>query len=391
MGDNKVKDDDKFRVNEMGSKLKGYMFLITYAILLYLAVSNIKAVLAFLGTILVVLSPFILGIVFAYVLNILMNLFEKKLFRKMKTSKKPIVRKLLRPLSILTTFTVVFTFFTVIALFMVPQLAESITTLTSNMNTYLSSLNKFANDLADRFHLSGEFWNDISLNWNEIITKSSQFITAALPQIYNFTKNLTNGIINIIMGLIISIYLLAKKEKMIMILKKLLYAFTPQKTANKVIDTGVQANKIFQGFISGQAIEALILGGLVFIGMLIFGFPYALLCSVIIAVTALIPIFGAWIGAIPSAFIILMAQPHKAIWFILFIVILQQLEGNLIYPKVVGDSIGLDGLWVLFALIVGGSLFGLAGMLIGIPVFAVLYTIVKRITHRKLKERKINI
>lgn len=386
-----MKDDDKFRVNEMGSKLKGYLFLITYAILLYLAVSNIKAVLAFLGTILVVLSPFILGILFAYVLNILMNLFEKKLFRKMKTSKKPFVRKLLRPLSIFATFTLVAAFFTVIALFLIPQLEESISTLTSNMNSYMESINKFINGITDRFGLSGEIWNDITLNWNEIITKSSQFISAALPQIYNFTKSLTNGIINLVMGLIISIYLLSKKEKMITILKKLMYAFTPEKTANKLYDTGVQANKTFQNFISGQATEALILGGLVFIGMLIFRFPYALLCSVIIAITALIPIFGAWIGAIPSAFIILMAQPQKAIWFILFIVILQQLEGNFIYPKVVGDSIGLDGLWVLFALIVGGSLFGLAGMLIGIPAFAVLYTIIKRITNRKLREKKITI
>ncbi len=384
-------NDDKFKVNEMGSKLKGYLFLVTYAILLYLAVSNIKAVLAFLGSVLVVLSPFILGVLFAYVLNILMNLFEKKLFHKMKTSKKTFVRKALRPLSILATFTLVIVFFTIIALFLIPQLEESISTFTSNMNSYIESINKFINNINDRFGLSGDIWNDITLNWNEIITKSSQFITAALPQIYNFTKNLTSGIINIVMGLIISIYLLAKKEKMIKIIKQLMYAFVPEKTANKLYDTGVQANKTFQSFISGQAIEALILGGLVFIGMLIFGFPYALLCSVIIAITALIPIFGAWIGAIPSAFIILMAQPQKAIWFIIFIVILQQLEGNLIYPKVVGDSIGLDGLWVLFALIVGGSFFGLAGMLIGIPGFAVLYTIVRRITNRKLKEKKISI
>ena len=174
-------------------------------------------------------------------------------------------------------------------------------------------------------------------------------------------------------------------------MKQLLYAFTTKETATKIVDTGVQANKTFQNFIAGQATEALILGGLVLLGMLIFNFPYAVLCSVIIAVTALIPIFGAWIGTIPCVFIILMAQPQKALWFVVFIVILQQLENNLIYPKVVGDSIGLDGLWVLFALIVGGSLFGLAGMLMGIPAFAVLYVIIRRITRRKLKEKNIVI
>jgi predicted PurR-regulated permease PerM len=338
-----------------------------------------------------VLSPFILGILFAYVLNIVMVFFEGHLFHKLDKSKKSFLRKLCRPLSVLTTFTVVFLFLTIISLFMVPQLSESILTLKNNMNSYLEALNTFINDLAERYHLTGDIWNEISINWNEIIKKSSQFVSAAIPQIYIFTKNLTNGIINIIMGLMVSIYLLSTKEKLIRNMKQLLYAFIPEETASKIIDTGVQANKTFQDFIAGQATEALILGALVLLGMLIFNFPYAVLCSVIIAVTALIPIFGAWIGTIPCVFIILMAQPQKALWFIVFIVVLQQLENNLIYPKVVGNSIGLDGLWVLFALIVGGSLFGLAGMLLGIPAFAVLYIIIRRITKRKLKEKNIVI
>lgn len=378
-------------MKKIGPKLKGYFLLITYAILLYLAVSNIKSVLAFLSTILVVLSPFIIGIVFAYVLNIIMGFFERHLFNKLTKSKKPFIRKLQRPLSILVTFTAVLIFLTIITLFMVPQLSESILTLKSNMSGYLESLNKFINNLADKYNLTGDIWNEISLNWNEILNKSSQFISAAIPQIYTFTKNLTNGIINIIMGVIVSIYLLAQKEKLIRIMKQLLYAFTPKETATKIVDTGIQANKTFQDFIAGQATEALILGALVLLGMLIFNFPYAVLCSVIIAVTALIPIFGAWIGTIPCVFIILMAQPQKAFWFIVFIVILQQLENNLIYPRVVGNSIGLDGLWVLFSLIVGGSLFGLAGMLVGVPTFAVLYMIIRRITNRKLKEKNIVI
>ncbi|MGI6123631.1 MAG: AI-2E family transporter [Acetivibrionales bacterium] len=378
-------------MNEIGTRLKGYFLLITYAILLYLAVSNIKSVIGFLGKITLVLSPFILGILFAYVLNIVMVFFEGHLFHKLDKSKKPFLRKLCRPLSVLTTFTVVFLFLTIISLFMVPQLSESILTLKNNMNSYLEALNTFINDLAERYHLTGDIWNEISINWNEIIKKSSQFVSAAIPQIYIFTKNLTNGIINIIMGLMVSIYLLSTKEKLIRNMKQLLYAFIPEETASKIIDTGVQANKTFQDFIAGQATEALILGALVLLGMLIFNFPYAVLCSVIIAVTALIPIFGAWIGTIPCVFIILMAQPQKALWFIVFIVVLQQLENNLIYPKVVGNSIGLDGLWVLFALIVGGSLFGLAGMLLGIPAFAVLYIIIRRITKRKLKEKNIVI
>lgn len=376
-------------MNELGTKLKGYLLLITYGILLYLGVSHILEVLAFLGRILTVLAPFILGLLFAFILNIPMSLLERKLFYRLEKSKRPYMRKLKRPLSLITTFILMFSFITIIMLFLGPQLSQSIATLTTNSKGYLSTLERFINDIALRFNLTGELWSQFAINWNEIITRSTQFTTAALQGLFNLTMSLTNGIINFIMGLIVSAYLLAQKEKLTRIVKKLVYGFTSRSTAERLIDTGAQANKTFQNFVSGQLTEALILGILVFIGMLIFGFPYAVLCSVIIAVTAVIPIFGAWIGAIPSAFIILMVDPPKALWFIVFIVILQQLEGNLIYPKVVGNSIGLDGLWVLFALIVGGSLFGLAGMLLGIPTFAVFYVILRRVTHRKLREKNI--
>ncbi|MCX7771691.1 MAG: AI-2E family transporter [Clostridia bacterium] len=376
-------------MNELGTKHKGHFILVTYAILLYLALSHLSEVLTFLGGLISVITPFIMGILFAYILNILMNFLERRLFYRLDKSKKPFLRKLKRPLAIFATFFILIAFITGIILFVVPQLSSSVRTLTSNMESYITSAEKFINDTAASFNLTGEFWKGISVNWNEIITKSSQFISTAIPQIVSFAMSLTSSVINMVMGLIISVYLLAQKEKLISILKKLIYAFSSQNVSHKVIDTGVQTNKAFQSFISGQVTESLIMGVLVFIGMLIFGFPYAILCSTIIAVTGVIPIFGAWIGTLPSAFIILMAQPPKAIWFIVFIICLQQVESNLIYPKVVGDSIGLDGLWVLFALVVGGSLFGFVGMILGIPAFAVMYAIVKRVTYRKLREKNI--
>ena len=378
-------------MKESESKRKDYIILISYAVLLYLAVSNIGQVLIFSGYVLAILMPFIVGICFAYVLNILMSFLERKVFYRVERSKKPFVRKLKRPLSLLATFIIFLAFFTGIILFIVPQLTQSISTLMANVSGYLKTLEKFLNNLADRFHLSGGLWSNITFNWNEIITKGSQFISTALPQILTFTLGLTNGIINFITGLIIAVYLLASKEKMILILKKLIFAFIPEKTSAKLIHTAAQANKIFQNFISGQFTEAIILGLLVFIGMLLFRFPYAVLCAVMITITSLIPVLGAWIGAIPSAFIILMADPPRTVWFILFIVVLQQIEGNLIYPKVVGNSIGLDGVWVLFAIIVGGSLFGIAGMLLGVPLLAVIYAIVRRITNRRLKEKNITL
>lgn len=372
-------------------KLKYYFILITYAILLYLAASNIGLIGTFLGKVLTILSPFIVGFFFAYILNILVNFLEKKLFYRLEKLKKPFIRKFERLFSILTAFLLVFAFMTAVIMFVVPQLSRSISTLISNIPGYMDKLQAFITDMSVRFNLSSEFVRNITVNWNEIITKTGQFISKAFPQILTFTFGLTSGIINIVMGLIVAIYLLFTKEKMIIILKKLIYAFIPEKTAEKIINTGSQANDTFQKFIAGQITEALIIGFLVFIGMLIFRFPYALLCAVIISITSLIPVVGAWIGAIPSAFIILMSEPSKVIWFILFIVALQQIEGNLIYPKVVGDSIGLGGLWVLFAIIVGGSLFGVIGMLLGVPVFAVLYSIIKKITNRRLSEKNIEV
>lgn len=368
---------------------KNYLILITYAILLYLGIKNIGAVLAFLSNVIKILMPFILGVLFAYVLNILMSFFERKMLCKLDNSKKHFLRKTKRPLAILLTFLTVILFFTGIMNFVVPQLSQNIATLARKIPDYIKSVEYYINDKIDALNLRGDFWNTVNQNWNEIINKTSQFISTAVTGIFILTVGLTNTIIDFFLSLIITIYILSAKEKLIRIIKKLIYAFLPERTSARILDIGSQANKTFQGFIAGQLTEALILGVLVFIGMLIFRFPYALLCSTIIAVTAIIPIFGAWIGIVLSAFIVFMAEPSKTLWFILFIIILQQIEGNLIYPRVVGSSIGLDGLWVLFGLVVGGSLFGIVGMLLGIPAFAVLYAIIRRVTNRRLKEKNI--
>lgn len=369
---------------------KNYIVLITYAVLLYLTVSNIGLILAVLWEIIKILSPFILGFIFAYILNILMSFIERKLFSGFDKSKKKFVRKLKRPLAIFITFVIVTVFFAAIMFFIIPQLLESLSVLVSNAPHFIETIETFFETIADRLNIKGDFLNNVSLNWNEIIKKSSQFIATVLPKIFSATIGFTNTLFNFIISLIAAIYFLSSKEKLIRILKKLIYAYIPEKTAVKLVDTASQANKTFKSFIAGQLTEALILGVLVFIGMLIFRFPYALLLSTIIGVTSIIPILGAWIGIIPSAFIILMTEPSKTLWFILFIVILQQLEGNLIYPRVVGNAIGLDGLWVLFALVVGGSLFGIGGIILGIPIFAVLYAIIRRMTNNRLREKGIN-
>ncbi|MBM6860610.1 AI-2E family transporter, partial [Clostridium saudiense] len=205
----------------------------------------------------------------------------------------------------------------------------------------------------------------------------------------NITVGFTSGLVNFILSLIFSIYMLLNKERLQLGMKKVLYAFSKKNFADKVMYLGKIANESFSSYIGGQFIEAIIIGVLCFIGMLVLRMPYALLISVLVAVTALIPIFGAFIGTIPSAFIILIIDPMKALWFIIFIIVLQQIEGNLIYPKVVGSSVGLPPIWVMLAMLIGGNTFGLLGMLLGIPTFSVIYKVSREYINKRLNNKNI--
>lgn len=376
-------------MNEEKQRVRGNLIAITYGVVLFIVLSNFDSVLALLGKLLAIMAPFLYAIAIAFILNILMKVFEGKIFAFL--DKKPKLRKIKRPLSLTITFLVVALFFYGLIAFVIPQLSASVAQFTSNIDNYIQSVENFFNKTAASWGLTNDFLAGIQFNWEQIITKSLEFTSATIPLLFSFTKNLTNGLINLVLGIVIALYLLGSKESLILMLKKLIYAFLPRKYAQRILELGTLTNKAFDGFISGQLTEAMIIGVLCFIGMLIFGMPYALLVSVLIAVTSVIPMVGAFLGTIPSAFIILMAEPGKAIWFVLFIVLLQQFESNLIYPRVVGNSIGMSGLWIILVVIVGGSLFGLVGMLVGIPAFAVFYRVVKRSTQRRLEDKNIEI
>ena len=236
-----------------------------------------------------------------------------------------------------------------------------------------------------------ELWNQVLSMGENIIKVVGQVTGSLVSQVVDITVGVTSTIINFFMGILIAIYILLSKEKLGIQAKKILYAFFDRIKANKVMEVARISHDKFSKFITGQCIEAVILGGLCFIGMTIFSMPYALLVSTIIGVTALVPIFGALIGTIPAAFIIFMVEPMTAVWFVILIVVIQQIEGNLIYPMVVGNSIGLSAIWVLLAITVGGSTFGILGILIGIPLFGVLYTLLSTITNSKLKEKNIKV
>lgn len=373
------------------SDIKKYLIIATYTVLLYLFITNLSTVRDFFYDISGLLNPVILGIGFAYVLNILLNLYEQKVFHSLNKKQLPLWEKLRRTVSILLTYITMLVLLAFLAWFILPQLFDSLAMLTHNIPTSVESFNVFMKDLTQRFNLDSEIWAKLTVNWNEIISTLGEWIVNAVPYILTFTKNFTTSFIDVVMGLMLSVYLLFSKENIIRGFKKLVYAFASKPKADKTVEIGAMTNKAFSGFIAGQLTEALILGVLCFIGMTIFSFPYALLISVIIAVTSVIPIFGAYIGTIPSAFIIMVIDPPMAIWFIVFIIVLQQIEGNFIYPRVVGNSIGLSGVWVILSLMIGGGLFGLMGMILGIPAFAVIYALLRSITANRLKKKNIKI
>lgn len=367
------------------NKLKDYILLATYIIVLTFFFINIKDIMSFSGEILDILKPFLWGIGIAFVLNIPMTLIERSL------GEGKFFNGIKRILSITLTLLIFILAIIAFIVFVVPQLASSISTLMESVPEYLAEFEEFLeinaiNNSQSQVILQN-LLNELLNMWKEVLKVTGQVLGTSLSYLLDFTLGVTYSVVNFFLALVLAIYMLASKEILISQLKLIIYAFIDKNKANKVVELGHMCNEMFSRFILGQFTEAIVIGVLCFIGMTILRMPYALLISVIIGTTALIPIFGAFLGTIPSAFIILIIDPIKAFWFIIFIIVLQQFEGNLIYPRVVGSSIGLSALWVMFAMIVGGSLFGILGMIIGIPIFGVFFKVLKRMASKRLEKK----
>jgi predicted PurR-regulated permease PerM len=327
----------------------------------------------------------------AFILNLPMTFFENKVFNLLDNQKSGYARKLKRPLSILATFITVIGLVIALALFVIPELISSISTLLNAVPDYVRSFEKLINQYISSTEILQNAYDTLMTTWKELLTIVGGLLTTSLTSILTTTISITSGVVNFVLSIVLTIYMLASKETLLYHSKKILYAFVFKPLADKIIRVIRLSNTTFSKFITGQCIEAVILGILCFIGMNIFSMPYSLLVSVLIGVTALIPVFGAFIGTIPSVFLILLINPMQALWFIVFILCLQQFEGNVIYPKVVGNSVGLPAIWVMLAMLVGGSTLGLIGMLIGIPVFSVAYQLIREYTNKRLDSKQINL
>ena len=371
------------------------LFVICFAIAFYLGLSRINIICTFMQSVFKIASPVLVGLVIAFILNIPLKAIENiiyKIFPSKDSKKKNIIKpsdkkmKLVRTISLVLTLLLVFLLIRGLIVFVLPQLIDTC----ERIPTYFDNFKDFAYDVRDRFKIPPETIDNTITALYDFAINFIKNITEVIPTLLKTTQNITVGIFNFVMSVIIAIYVLVSKERLCHMFKKITYAMLDKKTADKTSKIVALANKTFTAFAKGQILEAILIGIFCYVGMLIFRLEYALLISVLTGIFALIPIFGAFFGGAIGTLLLLTISPMKALWFVVFIIVLQQLEGNLIYPKVVGTSIGISALWVLIALIIGGAVAGIPGILIGIPLFATIYELFREYVNNKLEEKEIN-
>ena len=350
------------------------------AVRFYLALNNIPTIKTVFSNAVSIISPFIYAFAIAFILNRPMMWFERTLFKDKK--KK-------RILSVAVTFTIAISLISVLMVLVLPQIGLSIAYLVEAMPGFIQSVSKTAVEVMEQIHLNSRLSQQVQEMWNNIGTGIMDFTVSVLPGVVNVSIGIGNAVIKSIMSTIIAIYMLASKDRLKFQIKKFFYAYFSKNFAEETFELGRMSNTIFSDFIIGKMIDSTIIGIIAFIGMLFIYPDYAVLIAIIIGVTNMIPFFGPFIGAIPSIFILLILSPFAAFVFLIFIIVLQQIDGNIIGPKVLGSSLGLSPLWILVGIIVGNGAMGFLGMVIGVPTFAVIYNLVSCNTKKKLEEKDI--
>ena len=366
-------------------KIRG---LILFTIFVLVVLWNYELVFTGLGFLGGVILPFAVGGALAFLVNIPMSFFERKIFGKAKAAEKKWALKLARPVSLILTLLVIFGIIAIVMLVVIPELGRTVLNIVRTIQDFIPEVQAWAiNIFRDNEEIVKRI-SSINFKWDQLLEKAMDFLQngagSVLDSTFEAAKSIISGVSTFIIALVFSCYILAQKEKLGKQVKKVMCAFLPEDWRNILFALGGVVQKSFSSFFAGQCLEAIILGLLFLVVMLILGMPYALLISVLIAFTALIPIFGAFIGCAVGALLIFMVSPTKALIFVIVFLVLQQIEGNFIYPHVVGNSVGLPSIWVLVAVTLGANLMGVVGMLIFIPLVSVIYTILGGIINRRL-------
>ncbi len=374
------------------------LLIIVFTALLIFALVNFPVLMTMLGTLYGILSPFLAGFCVAFIMNELLKALEKLWDRFAARAGKRLGsafrRRAKRPVCLVLSVILVLGMISAMFLIIIPEISSTIALISEYMPEYVRETEAWFAKASDFLGAHGIDVPKLDIDITKIADRITKSLSNMGASLFNMTVNATTSIVssiyNVLLSFVFAIYLLAQKEKLISQGKRILYAILPDKPYERLTGILRLSNHTFSSFISGQLTEAVILGVLCFIGMLLFRMPYAAAASILVGFTALIPLLGSFIGTGIGAFLILFVDPPKALAFILFIIVLQQLEGNLIYPKVVGKSVGLPGIWVLASVTVGGDAFGVMGMLVGVPICSVVYTLAREGVRRRVevKERR---
>ena len=366
--------------------------LIVFTALLVVALWKFDVVLGVLKTIWDIIFPFVLGGAIAFLTNVPMSFLEKKIFENVKKKNK-IVRKLKRPISLILTIVLVVGVIALVMFGVIPQLTRTMGTLVTSINDFIPQMQSW---IGEFFHNNQEIMNlvdQIEFDPDQAIKWGISLLGNGAGNMMNTTMSavgsIVSGVATFFIAFSFACYILFQKEKLHIQIRKVFFAFLPRQKADAFLKVCSLTYRTFANFLAGQCLEAVILGSMFVVTLSILRMPYALLIGILIAFTALIPIFGAFIGCAVGSFLIFMVNPQQAILFVIVFLVLQQIEGNLIYPHVVGESVGLPSIWVLAAVTSGGNLMGIVGMLVFIPLLSVLYTIFREFVYLRLKKQNI--
>ncbi len=376
--------------NETVRKIRG---LIVFAALVIACLWKYDVVFGVLTFVFHIVFPFILGGAIAFVLNVPMNFVQRHLFDEERIKGKKYMQKAARPVSMLAVVFGVLGIVAVVMFVLIPQLGATFANLGASIQEFIPEVQDWAQEIFHNNQDVMEWVNSLEFDWNKIMETGMDFFKNGAGSVLDSTitaaKSIVSGITTFFIAFVFAIYILLQKEKLRLQAKKVLFAFVRRGRAEAALEVLSLTYNTFSSFLTGQCVEAVILGSMFVAAMTVLRLPYALLVGIVIAFTALIPIFGAFVGCAVGVFMIFIEDPFKALIFVVMFLVLQQVEGNLIYPHVVGNSVGLPSIWVLAAVSVGGSLMGVVGMLIFIPVVSVAYALFREVVYLKLKQRKI--
>ena len=366
--------------------------LILFTIIILIALWNYLLIFEAIRFVFGIVFPFLLGGAIAFVLNVPMNFLEEKLFRNRFVRDKKPFRKLARPMSLILTLIIVIGVVVLVMFVVIPELGKTLISLGRTIRLFVPEAQRFLEELFTDNSEIQNWLNGLNLDPERMIDSAMSFFQNGAGNVLNSTvsaiSSIVSGVTTFVIAFVFSCYILLQKEKLSVQVQKVMHAYLSEKHVEWCMEVCSLTFRSFSSFLTGQCVEALILGTMFFIVMSIFNMPYAMLVGVLIAFTALIPIFGAFIGCVIGAFLILMVDPLQALGFIIMFLVLQQIEGNLIYPKVVGSSVGLPSIWVLAAVTIGGSLMGVVGMLIFIPIVSVFYNLFRSSVYKRLRKKR---